>query len=136
VVLAITALPTLALVVTRDGVCAPSSQRQKTILCRHVYRQGTGILTGFPFGHARLGVVLGPTDPWLICIAKEPLPFQRQRFSRCYDPTLTRIFIPTRSTARSRTASLHAGRLPTAHLSVAYGIGRRLSPVHFRGLQP
>jgi len=55
---------------------------------------------------------LGPTYPWLIDIAKEPLPFQRQRFALCYDPTIARIVISARSIPAHAEISAQAERLP------------------------
>ena len=77
VVLIITILPTLVQIIINDSLCTPSSKRRKMNLRCRTYISSTRILTGLPFPKHLLGARLGPTDPWLICIAKEPLPFRR-----------------------------------------------------------
>ena len=103
--------------------------------CR-TYLGSRRILTPFPFPAVLLGSRLGPTNPWLIGIAKEPLPFRRCRFSRHYDPTTARILIPARSTLSCEKASALAGRPPTTQPKLICSIGGQLNPVHFRGPRP
>ncbi len=75
-VLIITILPGSMLISVNDGLRPPSQKRLKQNLCCHAYLNSSGILTGRPFLTHQLDARLGPTDPWLIDIAKEPLPFQ------------------------------------------------------------
>src|SRR3989344_6742091 len=91
-------------------------KRQKQILRCRTYSVSRGILTSFPFLLPNLWVWLGPTNPWLICIAKEPLPFQWKRFSLFYDPTIARILISARLIPTLEGTSALAERLPTTML--------------------
>ena len=62
-VLAITALPRRILVRHPDKDAQPTPKcRKYNFRCR-VYKDGTGILTGFPFPPIQLGGRLGPTNP-------------------------------------------------------------------------
>ena len=65
-----------------------------SLRCR-AHSQGSRILTAFPFDISPLRIVLGPTNSWLIIIAKKPLPFRRPGFSPGIDATSTKIFITT-----------------------------------------
>ncbi len=136
-VLTITVLPRPALVDTLGSLCPVSRKRQKRGLRCRTYMQGTGILTGFPFANTlQLGARLGPTDPSLTFIGKEPLPFRRRRFSLRSVLTFARILIPARFTHTHERAFARAGRLPTPHLAVGRSIGYRFSPVHFQHPYP
>ena len=79
-VLIIKILPWFIPINTNDSLCQSIPKRQKPDLCCHVYLNSTRILTCFPFPFIPLGIELGPTNPWLNCIAKEPLPFRRHGF--------------------------------------------------------
>ena len=79
-VLIVKILPRFMMVDMKDNPCWPDPKRQKQKLRCRTYLVSSGILTAFPFLQLQLGVRLGPTNPWLICIAKEPLPFQWKRF--------------------------------------------------------
>ena len=72
-VLAITALPRLQpLNRTKIPLSLPRSVRSPTQRHRK-YLDRTGILTCYPFDHKwTLPMALGPTNPWLTNIAKEP----------------------------------------------------------------
>lgn len=73
IVLAITALPRLQpLNRTKIPLSLPRSVRSPTQRHRK-YLDRTGILTCYPFDHQwTLPMALGPTNPWLTNIAKEP----------------------------------------------------------------
>ena len=75
--------PDLLAINNHDSDCQPSPKRQEQGLRRRTYIRGTRILTRFPFLYQpKLWAELGLTYPWLIYIAKEPLPFRWNRFSR------------------------------------------------------
>ena len=123
-VLNITLLPRPVVVNTLGSLCPVSPKRQKRGLRCRTYKDSTGILTGFPFANTlQLGARLGPTNPSLNFIGKEPLPFRRWRFSLHSVPTITRILIPARFTYTRIHAFAQAGRLPTPHLTVGCSIG-------------
>jgi hypothetical protein len=112
------------------------SVRGRGLRCR-TYKVSTGVLTSFPFANTlQLGARLGPTNPSLTFIGKEPLPFRRRRFSLRSVLTIARILIPARFTHACGRAFAHAGRLPTPHLAVGCSIGCRFSPVHFQHPHP
>src|SRR3989344_8171267 len=111
-------------------------KRQKQILRCRTYSVSRGILTSFPFLLPNLWVWLGPTNPWLICIAKEPLPFQWKRVSLFYDPTTAWILISLRSIQSRECTSTLKEHLSTTMFSHVCSIGNRLSPVHFQGPLP
>ena len=134
-VLTVMILPWFILVSTAEKPCQPSPKCQKLDLRRRTYFCSTGILTCFPFPSLQLGDWLGSTNPWLNCIVKEPLPFQRRRFSLRSDPTTTRILNPIRSTPSHEEASALTGHLPTNVFWTLHSIGNRFSPVHFQGSQ-
>ena len=129
----ITLLRWLILLNSLDNRNQPNPKCQKIILCCHAYLLSKGILTFFPFPIFELRSRLGSTNPWLIIIVKEPLPFQRQCFSHCSDLTTTRIFITMRSTPSLEEISAHTVRLSTV-IFITYSIGNQFSPVHFQGL--
>ena len=112
-ILVMTTLHRLILINTVDNPCLPILNGQKRSLRCRVYKNSTGILTGFPFPLNQLRSRLGSAYPWLIYIAKEPLPFQRWRFSLHFDPTTTRIRITTRSTQARAHASTQTVYQPT-----------------------
>ena len=122
-VLIVTILPRLVSVNTLGSLCSVSPKRQKRGLRCRTYKNSTGILTGFPFASLQLGDHLGSTNPSLIFIGKEPLPFRRRRFSLRSVPTLTRILISARFTYTYEHAFAQAERLPTPHLAVGCSIG-------------
>ena len=75
-VLIVTILPSHALINTADKPWQPTPKRQKQDFRRRILRLYRNINL-FPFPHTlQLGAQLGPIYPWLICIAKEPLPFR------------------------------------------------------------
>ena len=113
----------------------PIPKRREPVLRCRTYKGGNGILTVFPFRCFLLGALLGPTDPWLMSIAKEPLPFRWQGFSPCSDPTTARILISEGSTSSLEDASAPTERLLTLAFAI-HGIGNRFSPVHFQGPRP
>ena len=85
--LAITALQGLILLSRSDDSCRPTPRRRMSGLRCRTYRDGTGILTRFPFAVRALPHGLGPTHPRLIFSAEEPWPFRRRGISplfRCY----------------------------------------------------
>jgi len=73
-----------------------------------------GILTVCPSGSA-FAIPLGPTNPWLITIAKETLGFRRQGLSPCLRllvPTFSLLITPpalaSLASTQMRTLSYHA----------------------------
>ena len=116
--LIITILHWFILVNMNDGSCRSNRKRLKSCLCCHSYQNSKGILTFFPFPFLMLWDWLGPTNPWLIDIVKEPLPFQWQRFSLCLDPTTTRILISARCIPILKGTSTLAERLPITRTAV------------------
>ena len=122
-VLIFTILPRFALVNKNDSSCLSSQKRQQQNLRCRTYFSSKGILTFFPFPIIQLRNRLGFTNPWLICIVKEPLPFQRNWFSQFLDPTFTRIFISARSISFRKNISIQAERLPTTNPKIVYSIG-------------
>ena len=106
---------------------------------RQWYPAGTGILTGFPFGSGRLGRALGPADP-------RPTTRCRGTLAPSAEGILTplgcyyRRDLHSRPVHRTSRLGFSPAATPpyqiTAYTAVPRGIGSRLSPVHFRGLQP
>lgn len=90
--------------------CSLSRMCQEIVLRCRVYQNGVGILTYFPFTSTGLPSSLGPPNPWLMNVAKEPVPFRRLGFSPRFDVTNTRIFISTQSTRPYGRASTRADR--------------------------
>ena len=136
-VLTVTVLARPVQVNTLGSLCPVSQKRQKQGLRCRTYKRSTRILTSFPFANTlQLGARLGPTNPSLTFIGKEPLPFRRRRFSLRSVLTIARILIPARFTHTRERAFAHAGRLPTPHLAVGCSIGCRFSPVHFQHPHP
>ena len=136
-VLTVTVLARPAQVDTLGSLCPVSQKRQRRGLRCRTYKVSTGVLTSFPFTNTlQLGARLGPTNPSLTFIGKEPLPFRRRRFSLRSVLTIARILIPARFTHARGRAFAHAGRLPTPHLAVGCSIGCRFSPVHFQHPHP
>ena len=131
-VLVMTTLPCVMLINMSDETCAPLPKRQKYNSRCRTYKSSTGILTCFPFLLVQLGLQLGSTNPWLIFIVKEPLPFRWYWFSQYYVPTIARIFISARSRSPLGKRSTRAERLPIHHPKMCYCIGNWFSPVHFR----
>ena len=90
-----------------------------------------------PFHARQLRVRLGSPNPWLIDIAKEPLPFRQFRFSRNTDPTKARILISDHSIPSYEKTSARSERLSTKFsYENLFSIGNLLSPVHFQGSKP
>ena len=114
-VLIVTILPWFVMVSINDSLCQSNRKRQKRSLCCHVYTSSIGILTYFPFPILNLWDWLGSTNPWLICIAKEPLPFRWRRFALRLDPTTTGILIPHEVQIHSRLP-FYPQRTPTYHI--------------------
>ena len=112
-----------------------SEVSETTLALPHIQRKHRNINL-FPFPQSIIWILLGLANPWLIDIVKEPLPFQWQRFSLCFDLTTTRILISMRSTSLRRNASALTERLLTTSFSTVYSIGNQFSPVHLRDLQP
>ena len=92
-VLIVMILPWVILLTHRE-MCQPNPKCQKSDLRCRAYPKNTRILTCFPFPFINLWCRLGPINPWLIVIVKEPLPFRWQWFSHCFDLTTARILIP------------------------------------------
>ncbi len=67
--------------------------RQEHALRCRIYQYRAGILTCFPFASTGLPSGLGPPNPWLMNVAKEPVSFRRPGFSPGFDVTNTRIFV-------------------------------------------
>lgn len=85
--LAITALQRPIPLSRSDDSCRPTPRRRMSGLRCRTYRDGTGILTRFPFAVRVLPHGLGPTHPRLIFSAEEPWPIRRRGISplfRCY----------------------------------------------------
>lgn len=112
----------------------PWKVRNKLFVTEHL--DSSGILTTFPFSILLLGNGLGSTNPWLINIAKEPLPSQRQGFLPCLALTSTGILIPARSSLPYGKNSAQARRQSTMFFWNICSIGNQLSPVHLRGISP
>jgi len=81
------------------------------------------MLTFFPFPSLELRAELGSTYPWLIYIAKEPLPFRYCRFSLQIGPTTTRILIFARFTSPYGKTFSQAKHLPTTIIYDVHSIG-------------
>ena len=113
-VLGVTPLPWFMMISANGNLHSLTRKCQKLYLRCRTYLDSKGILTFFPFSSIRLGSRLGLTNPWLICIVKEPLPFQRYGFSPYLVPTLTKIF----NTVRSKRPCGRPSAL-SVHLSTA-----------------
>ncbi len=98
-----------------DDPTRPTSRcRELDSRCR-MYPYGTGILTRFPFGRVGLRAPLGPTNPQLMIVAEETLPFRRTGFSPVFAATTGGILNPERSRRRYRLPSTRTRRLSTRY---------------------
>ena len=98
----------------RDGAARPTPKRRTLGLAspRSVPPRHRNI-NRFPFRPTRLRSALGPANPWLTTIAREPWPLRRRGFSPLFAVTTTGICTPGRSTGPHGPASAQPGRPPT-----------------------